>query len=140
MPELLLVLRIVLAALLYGFLGLAFYVVARDLQQRAKEMPQAYPAASLIVEAETQPEQSFALRPITAIGRNRDNHVIIDDPFASGNHAIVTWRDSAWWVEDLESHNGTYLNDQRIAKPQLLVHGDRIRIGETVLRFHNAAR
>jgi len=140
MPELLLALRIVLAILLYGFLALAFYVVARDLEKRATEAPPSCPAAVLVVESETQAERSLALKPITAIGRGRDNHVVIDDPFASANHAIVTWRDNAWWVEDLESHNGTYLNDERVGKPQLLVHGDRIRIGETILQFHDSSR
>lgn len=140
MPELLLTLRIVLAILLYGFLALAFYIVARDLQKRATEAPPSFPAALLVVEDKAQAEQSFLLRPITAIGRGRDNHVVIDDPFASANHAIVTWRDNAWWVEDLESHNGTYLNDERVGKPHPLVHGDRIRIGETILRFHDSDR
>lgn len=140
MPELLLVLRIVLAVLLYGFLALAFYVIARDLQRRAAETPAACPDATLIVEAESPPEQQFALRPVTAIGRAQDNHVVIDDAFASSNHAIVAWRDNAWWVEDLNSHNGTYLNDERITKPKLLASGDRIGIGETVLRFENPSR
>lgn len=140
MPELLLALRIVLASLLYGFLALAFYVIARDLHQRAREMPTACSSATLVIEAEAPPEQQFTLRPVTAIGRARENHVVINDAFASSNHAIVAWRENAWWIEDLGSHNGTYLNDERISKPRLLVSGDRIGIGETVLRFEDATR
>ncbi len=60
MPELLLALRIVLAILLYGFLALAFYVVARDLEKRATEAPPSCPEAVLVVESETQAERSLA--------------------------------------------------------------------------------
>jgi pSer/pThr/pTyr-binding forkhead associated (FHA) protein len=139
MPEVLFALRIVLAVLLYAFLALVFYVIARDLRQRAKEERAACPSATLVVEAETSPELRFAVRPVTAVGRSRDNHVIVADPFASSNHAIIAWRDNTWWVEDLNSHNGTYLNDQRVTSPQVLAAGDRIRIGETVLRFESPA-
>ncbi len=69
MPELLLALRIVLAILLYGFLALAFYVVARDLEKRATEAPPSCPAAMLVVRSETQAERSLASKPITAIGQ-----------------------------------------------------------------------
>ncbi len=135
MPELMLILRIVLAVLLYGFLGLVFYAIWRDLRERGREPECELPAGSLIVEGETEPQQRFALRPVTAIGRGRDNHVVIDDPFASSNHAVIVWRENTWWVEDLNSHNGTYLNDERIDGPRPLVSGDRISIGETTLRF-----
>lgn len=140
MPALLLTLRIILAILLYAFLALTLYVIAVDLRRRARETPVACPDATLIVEAETPPELHFTLRPVTAIGRTGDNHIVIDDTFASSNHAIIAWRDDAWWVEDLDSHNGTFLNDEQITEPRLLVSGDRIGIGETVLRFESAVR
>ncbi|MCU0519874.1 MAG: FHA domain-containing protein [Anaerolineae bacterium] len=139
MPELLLALRIVLVVLLYGFLALALFVIARDLRERGQEAAPLCPSASLAIEGEASADQRYTLRPVTAIGRGRDNHVTIDDPFASSNHAIVAWRDNTWWIEDLGSHNGTYLNDDRVTKPRPLVSGDRIGIGETVLRFDSPA-
>ncbi len=138
-PELLLILRVVLALLLYGFLALVFYAIWRDLRERSREPECELPVGSLIVEAETEPQQRFALRAVTAIGRSRDNHVVIDDPFASSNHAVIVWRENTWWVEDLNSHNGTYLNDERIDGPRPLASGDRIAIGETTLRLDLSA-
>jgi pSer/pThr/pTyr-binding forkhead associated (FHA) protein len=135
MAELLLALRIALAVLLYAFLALAFYVIGRDLRGRAQEEPAAATAATVVIESETAPAQRFPLRPVTAIGRGHDNHIVVDDPFASSTHAIIAWRDNGWWIEDLSSHNGTFLNDERITKPRPLASGDRIGIGETTLRF-----
>ena len=53
----------------------------------------------------------------------------------AGHNPLILWRDELWWLEDLESHNGTFLNEQRITNPMPLASGDRIRIGTTVLRF-----
>ena len=131
MPPLLLILRIVVAVLLYGFLALVFYAIWRDLRERGREPECELPTGSLMLEIEGKSPQRFDLRPVTAIGRNRDNHVTIDDPFASANHAVIVWRENSWWVEDLDSHNGTYLNGERLDGPRPLAAGDRIAIGET---------
>jgi pSer/pThr/pTyr-binding forkhead associated (FHA) protein len=135
MIELLPILRLLLALLLYAFLALVFYTIWRDLQERAHREPEERPRATLLISTESQPDERFPLRSVTAIGRGRDNHVIIDDPFASSNHAVIAWRENSWWIEDLESHNGTYLNEERIARPCSLTPGDRIRIGKTTLHF-----
>ncbi len=135
MYQFLLVLRFVLTALLYAFVAVAFYVIWRSLRQHAREDEEILQQAILTIETESAPVQRFTLRPVTAIGRSTENHLVIDDPFASANHAIVVWRENHWWIEDLGSHNGTYLNDERVTEPRTLNSGDRIRVGETVLRF-----
>lgn len=135
MPELILVLRLLLTGLLYGFLVLTLYVIWRDLKAHTQEEPSPYAPASLISETPGTTDRRISLRPVTAIGRASGNHLVVDDPFASANHAIVAWREDRWWLEDLDSHNGTYLNGVRIDRPQPLTSGDRIAIGETVLRF-----
>jgi len=137
MAELLLVLRFVLAGLLYAFLAVAFYIMWRGMQQRAQQGEQTVEPALLSMEQDGCPTQRFPLRAVTAIGRSADNHLVVDDPYASGNHAIVAWRDGGWWLEDLGSHNGTYLNEEQIADPTALAPGDRVRIGETTLRFES---
>ena len=133
--EFLLALRLILAALLYLFLGMAFYVLWRGLKQNEREAPAAPAPGQIIIEAGPDEGLRMTLRPITAIGRAENSHLVINDPFASTNHAIILWREDVWWIEDLESHNGTYVNDERITKPTALASGDRIRIGETILRF-----
>lgn len=135
MDQFLLVLRFALTALLYAFVAVAFYVIWRSLRQHAQEDEETHQQAVLTIKTESTPDQRFTLRPVTAIGRSTENHLVTDDPFTSANHAMVIWRENHWWIEDLASHNGTYLNDERVAEPKALNSGDRIRVGETILRF-----
>jgi pSer/pThr/pTyr-binding forkhead associated (FHA) protein len=139
MADLLLVLRLLLALVLYTFLGLTLYILWRDLKERADTEVGAPPPAALFEERENESPRRIPLRPVTALGRAEDNTLILDDPFASAHHAIVLWREDRWWLEDLESHNGTYLNGEQVSDPKRLSSGDRIRIGETVLRFERMA-
>lgn len=133
--ELLLALRLGLALLLYLFLGVAFYILWQGLRQHEKAPVIAHTPAYVIIEAGDNHGKRLPVRPVTAIGRSHTNILVIADAFASNHHALILWRDELWWLEDLESHNGTFLNEQRITHPMPLTSGDRIRIGATVLRF-----
>lgn len=62
------------------------------------------------------------------IGREPDNALQVDDTFMSRHHAEFRRQDGEYWVHDLDSRNGTFLNDQRIHDAQLKP-GDRVRVG-----------
>ena len=66
------------------------------------------------------------------LGRSTEAIPITDDS-VSRRHAELTPDDGRWWLRDLESTNGTFLNDQRIFDRSPVVVGDRIRCGETTL-------
>jgi pSer/pThr/pTyr-binding forkhead associated (FHA) protein len=69
------------------------------------------------------------------LGRAPDNTVVIpDDEYASASHARIYWN-NGWWVEDLYSSNGTFVNDEMISAPLMLKPGDVIKIGRTVFRI-----
>ncbi len=135
MGEWLFVLRLFLALVLYVFLGLAFYIMWQGLREDAQETLVTPMPAQLIFEAGAREGQRFLLRPVTTVGRGSDNFIVLNDEFVSANHAMILWRDATWWLEDLESHNGTYLNGERISEPISLTDGDHIRIGGMTLRF-----
>jgi pSer/pThr/pTyr-binding forkhead associated (FHA) protein len=63
----------------------------------------------------------------------RQGNLAIDDEFASGNHARFQVAHGRWYVEDLGSTNGTWLNGRRIQAAQWLKKGDKIKIGHTVM-------
>jgi pSer/pThr/pTyr-binding forkhead associated (FHA) protein len=71
--------------------------------------------------------QSFSQERIT-IGRREENQVVLEADNISRNHAAIERRDGAYFVRDLESANGTFLNEQRIDDAPLN-DGDRLRIG-----------
>ena len=69
MVELLPILRLILALLLYAFLGVVFYAMWRELHEHAQREPEQRPAATLLISTESQPDERFRLRPVTASTR-----------------------------------------------------------------------
>jgi pSer/pThr/pTyr-binding forkhead associated (FHA) protein len=72
--------------------------------------------------------------PIT-IGRAEDSTLVITDDFASARHARLVPRDGTWFVEDLGSTNGTYLDRGKVSGPTPVPLGVPIRIGRTSLEL-----
>lgn len=69
------------------------------------------------------------------IGRHPECAVQIDDGSVSRHHAKITHEDGNYFVEDLNSRNGTYLNDQPVHQPTKLFDGSRIRICDVTFSF-----
>ncbi|GAB3573742.1 FHA domain-containing protein [Amycolatopsis endophytica] len=73
-------------------------------------------------------------RPIT-IGRADDSTLVLDDDYASTRHARLVLRGTDWYVEDLGSTNGTYLDRAKVTAPLRVPLGVPIRIGKTVIEL-----
>jgi pSer/pThr/pTyr-binding forkhead associated (FHA) protein len=81
---------------------------------------------------------AFSLDAITSLGRDVNNSIVIDDPFASTEHAVLTFRGRDWYVEDLGSTNGTYINGNRVDGVAPLGFGDEVQIGQVRMRLERA--
>jgi pSer/pThr/pTyr-binding forkhead associated (FHA) protein len=79
--------------------------------------------------------RAYALDSEVTLGRAAGCQVPLDDSYASQVHARVFHRDGQWYVEDLGSTNGTYLNRRRVAGPMVMKRRDRVQIGNTVLEL-----
>jgi len=135
-----LILRYGIIALLYVFLLAVLYVAWRDLRSVAQsaERPSRAPGQLVVVDgAETglSAGDRFPLQPVTSLGRDLSNTIVLPDVFASNSHALLTYRDGEWWLEDLDSHNGTFLNQVRITRPTVVREGDLIRVGRVLMRL-----
>ncbi len=139
MDILLLILRVLLAILLYAFLTAILVMVWRDVRQATISRESIRPGGQLTVLQTTDEAievgTTFALQLVTSIGRLSNNTITISDTYASSQHALLSWKEGQWWLEDQGSRNGTLLNETRIVDPTVVSTGDVIGIGRTKLKL-----
>ncbi|MDA8236628.1 MAG: FHA domain-containing protein [Chloroflexi bacterium] len=128
--------RLAFLGLLWLALGLMARALLRDVRTAARA-PAAALGRLIVVASGGQPAPGtvYALDAITTLGRDLGSSVVLDDPYASQHHAVLTFRGRAWYVEDLESTNGTWVNGARVAAVAALGFGDEVQIGEVRLRL-----
>jgi hypothetical protein len=152
-PFVLAVLKYAFLALLYFFVFRAIRSVALDVSGRRRASPTqvmaeqrpAKPAkggkpgkapTSVVVRTENGKKAgSHPLKDQLQIGRAEACHVRLDDRYSSQFHARLYPKNGAWYLEDLGSTNGTYLNRKRLQGTAEVHAGDQIRIGRTTLEL-----
>lgn len=82
-----------------------------------------------------RPGEIFQMGPIMPIGRLAGNAVLLDDDYVSSEHALLAWREGRWWLSDVASTNGTFLNGQPVTHPVQVNWGDLIGVGGVRLRL-----
>ena len=94
-------------------------------------------AVLTVLEAsdETLVGQRFAFSDEIRIGRVSDNDIVLNDSFASHNHAVIVLLNNLYVIEDMGSVNKTYVNNQPITGRQYLQTGDLITIGSVTFQF-----
>lgn len=145
MPEtvsaaLILGMRLALLLLLYLFIAAVFWLIWRDLRTTARQVEQPRRAlARLVVEdgggSQLHAGETFNVLPVTAVGRDLSNTIVLSDAAISGEHCLLSLRDGQWWIEDLGSRNGTYLNGVRVTRPLTVSPGDAISLGRIQFRL-----
>ena len=145
-------------ALKFGFLAVLYLfvlVIARsafkDLRRTVAPAPDAtgFHAAPAYAEAPRGPDgwlvverggglerdQRFDLISGLSVGRSKEADVRIDDRYASSIHARVFSREGRFFVEDMNSTNGTLLNGATLQGEAEAIDGDTVQIGDTVFRL-----
>jgi pSer/pThr/pTyr-binding forkhead associated (FHA) protein len=131
------IVRLAFLALLYVFLLFVVRALLRDLRAASRE-PAAELGRLVVVGSPSGDPPvgvSYPLDAVTGIGRDVNNAVVVDDPFASSDHAVLTFRGRTWYVEDAGSTNGTYLNGSRIDGLAPLGFGDEVQVGQVRFRL-----
>lgn len=131
------VLRLAFLAVLFLFLWAVARALLGDLR-RAEREGRSELGRLVVVAAEgavPAPATVFPLDVVTTIGRAASSTVVVDDGFTSNEHAMLTFRGRAWYLEDLGSTNGTYVRGERIEAPALLRFGDEFTVGRVRLRL-----
>jgi len=132
--------RLAFLALLFVFLLRVMRVLLRDLRAAAREPAGLLGRLVVVASPAGDPEEgrSFDLDVITTLGRDVNNAIVIDDQFASSDHAVLTYRGRSWYVEDLGSTNGTFVNGRPAAAVAPIGFGDELGIGQVRLRLERA--
>lgn len=131
------VVRLSFLLLLYVFLFRVVRTLLRDLRAAAREPTTTLGRLVVVSSHGSEPPAGhvFALDAITTLGRDVNNSIVVDDPFASTEHAILTFRGSAWYVEDLGSTNGTYVNGHPVDGVATIGFGDELQVGQVRFRL-----
>ena len=93
--------------------------------------------AKLIVRYPDGRTRDHALVAVNTIGRHPNQTIQVLDRLVSKEHIVVRETPDGWWLEDLGSLNGTYLNEERVSGKRPLHHKDRLAIGSTTMIFSN---
>lgn len=135
-PIVLLILRFVSAGLLLAFLGGISWALVKEMRVTAESLDShELTYGSVVVHSAESDIERFPLRAVTSIGRTPTNNIIIDNTYTSSQHALISLRAGQWWLEDLESRNGTRVNDIEISNPVVISTGDAIEIGAVTLKL-----
>lgn len=103
-------------------------------------MPGLSGAARLILESGAGKVEYPLDSPVITIGRSRSNDISLEDARVSRHHARVVHDDRGYIIEDLNSRNGTRVDDRAVRDGVPLVEGAVIRIGDAVFRFTMTSR
>jgi pSer/pThr/pTyr-binding forkhead associated (FHA) protein len=132
----LLVLRILLAVTLYGFLGFVIYIFIKDLKQQGELLAARQPPPLTLIESAAEGKKSQRyIKPVIILGRESGCDFSLDDQTVSSKHARLAYRKQQWWLEDLASTNGTFLNGDAVHTPMVIAHGDELRLGHIEVRI-----
>ena len=78
-------------------------------------------------------------QPEMVIGHSDTADIVLDDPYLSRRHALISVDNGVVTVHDLKSTGGTFVNDERLAGPRVLRPGDVVQFADLFLRFESGS-
>jgi len=129
-----LTLRLLLTFSLYAFLIWAFISLWRDIKLQNALLAARYPPPinlTLAQVGQVSQIRRFIQAEVT-IGRDPACECPLEDDSVSARHARLSYHHNQWWLEDLDSTNGTLINQEILSIPTVVVSGDEFRCGDTL--------
>ena len=127
-----LILRVLLAVSLYIFLGIVLITLWRDLNSRRELLARnsKLPFIGIRVHEDNDTHYYQFQGSTISIGRNPSNDCVLNSEKVSANHARLYYDQKQWWIEDLKSKNGSFVNDEILKNPTVVVNGDELLFGD----------
>lgn len=145
------ILRIVFIFALYFFILLVTRTMTRELTVRADNGAAGMPVLpatrgavtpgqahlTIVDGASTgiSPGTAFAVSSGATVGRAPQTSIPLNDAFTSSEHARFRYERDRWYLDDLGSMNGSYINGKRIQGAAPLADGDTVQLGRVVVQF-----
>ena len=119
---------------LYAFVGWALLTVWRDIRRQGDLiMMRQVPPIDLRRKDQEHSQSYRGILPEIVIGREPACDFYLDDQTISARHARLSHHHGQWWIEDLGSTNGTFLNQATITTPMVIVSGDELCFGQVIV-------
>ena len=131
-----LILRILLVIFAYAFVGGVGYLIYKDLKSTVHQQEfMTVPPIIMQVNMDQQTiTQRFSQTEII-LGRDPSYDLTLDNSTISLRHSRITFHDKQWWVEDLDSTNGSFLNNVSIDTPTVITSGDQLKLGRVLINI-----
>ena len=152
-PIIVLVVKVAFLTVLYLFVARAIRAVVLDVfgprarRRTARPTPRPIPPprptparrsgrqARELVLTDSSGKRSIPLKDSLTVGRAPTCDLVVNDSYVSNVHARIYAKDGSFWLEDLGSTNGTYMNRAKVAMPTPVGPGDEIRLGKATLEL-----
>ncbi|MFL7868342.1 MAG: FHA domain-containing protein [Anaerolineales bacterium] len=133
-----LALRVLLAVSLYAFLGWTLFTIWRELHAQGSLLAaRKTPGIGLNIQIDDQtPTQRYVTQPEILLGRDSHCDIPLLDDTVSVRHARLAYHHGQWWLEDLGSTNGTWLNKEKVSTPTVIIGGDQIDCGKVSISIN----
>lgn len=125
------VFRLLLALSLLSFVTVLFLTIWRQLKTQIKMISPEFHSRINLTPVDMDEAESFEIsQSEVLIGRDPNCKIHIPNETVSALHARLFFADQHWWINDLSSTNGTFLNDEIIDRPCVLTENDILSFGE----------
>lgn len=126
-----LILRLALTTALYLFIAWALWTLWQELRQQGKAISERKRAGISIIQGSEQGKnrEYHLFQNDIIIGRHAHSDIAIIDEAVSSQHARLSYHHNQWWLEDLSSTNGTFLNGSKLTTPTVVITGDQFKCG-----------
>lgn len=139
----LLLLRVALVVILYLVILQVVGVARRDMRKAALSPAAATrtkPVVGHLVvvdsgSTELKPGQRLDIEPITTLGRSPTNTIVLESTFVSTEHTRILYRDKSLWVEDMNSRNGTLVDQKSVTQAVAVSPGSILQVGDVRFKF-----
>ena len=131
----LLVLRLSMTLSLYFFMGWAFLLLWRNfkIESELLAIRKTPPLTLTFKDPKNKQKTKHFREPEISLGRDPHSEGFLDNNQVSAHHPRLSYHHGQWWLEDLDSTNGTTLNGEDVETPTIIIGNDEIHCGDAGL-------